>query len=232
MPKGTILLAAGGTGGHLFPAEALAHEMMERGWKVHLATDDRAERFAGHFPASEVHPIASATFGSKNPIALAKSFWTIWRGVRQASEVIRRIKPDVVVGFGGYPTLPPLYAASRRGVPTIVHEQNAVLGRANRLIARRAARLALTFETTRGVEDLPAALRIVTGNPVRAEVAALRGTPYRPPGLGETLKVLVVGGSQGARVFGEVLPAAIARLAGDTRARRRPRRRRRRCRRR
>ena len=101
MPKGTILLAAGGTGGHLFPAEALAYEMVARGWKVHLATDDRAERFAAHFPAAAVHPIASATFGSKNPITLARSFWTIWRGVRQASEVIRRIKPDVAVGFGG-----------------------------------------------------------------------------------------------------------------------------------
>src|SRR5262245_29533771 len=125
MAERTILLSAGGTGGHLFPAEALAHELVARGWQVHPATDDRAGRFAGHFPAAEVHQVASATFGSKNPIALAKSFLTIWRGVRQASAVIARIKPKAVIGFGGYPTLPPLYAATRRGVPTIVHEQNA-----------------------------------------------------------------------------------------------------------
>ena len=150
--------------------------MVERGWKVHLATDDRAERFAGHFPASEVHPIASATFGSKNPIALARSFWTIWRGVRQASEVIRRIKPEVAVGFGGYPTIPPLYAANRRGVPVIVHEQNAVMGRANKALAAKAAAIAGGF--------LPAgsgqygAKTVVTGNPVRPAVLQAAATPY------------------------------------------------------
>src|SRR5262245_17631606 len=118
MAKGTILLAAGGTGGHLFPAEALAHELIARDWRGDLATDDRANRFAGSFPATEIHTIASATFGSKNPVALARSFWTIWRGVRQAGAAISRIKPAAVVGFGGYPTLPPLYAATRRGLPT------------------------------------------------------------------------------------------------------------------
>ena len=107
MAKGTVLLAAGGTGGHLFPAEALAHELIARGWTVHLATDGRAERFAGGFPAAAVHSIASATIGSRNPLALAGAFWTIWRGVRQASALIRKLEPAAVVGFGGYPTLPP-----------------------------------------------------------------------------------------------------------------------------
>ncbi|RUW23617.1 glycosyltransferase, partial [Mesorhizobium sp. M1E.F.Ca.ET.041.01.1.1] len=108
MSKGVILLAAGGTGGHLFPAEALAHELIERGWKVHLATDHRAERYSSQFPAVDIHSIPSATLGSKNPIAMLSAFWTIWQGVRQAGRVIARIKPEAVVGFGGYPTLPPL----------------------------------------------------------------------------------------------------------------------------
>ncbi|WP_287183764.1 glycosyltransferase, partial [Mesorhizobium sp.] len=128
MSRGAILLAAGGTGGHLFPAEALAHELIRRGWTVHLAADDRAERFAGQFPAAGIHPIQSATIGSKNPFAVLAAFWKIWGGVRQASAVIGRVKPAVVVGFGGYPTLPPLYAATRRKVPTLIHEQNAVMG--------------------------------------------------------------------------------------------------------
>ena len=217
MPKGTILLAAGGTGGHLFPAEALAHEMVERGWKVHLATDDRAERFAGHFPAAAVHPIASATFGSKNPIALARSFWTIWRGVRQASEVIRRIKPEVVVGFGGYPTIPPLYAANRRGVPVIVHEQNAVMGRANKALAAKAAAIAGGFLPEGSGQY--GAKTVVTGNPVRPAVLQAAATPYTPSRSGEPFRLLVFGGSQGAQFFSDAVPAAIAALPAEQRSR-------------
>ena len=116
MGRDVILLAAGGTGGHVFPAEALAHELTRRGWEIHLATDERANRYAGKFPATAIHPIASATLGSRNPLALARAFWKIWTGVRQASALIGRLQPKAVVGFGGYPTLPPLYAATRRGV--------------------------------------------------------------------------------------------------------------------
>jgi UDP-N-acetylglucosamine--N-acetylmuramyl-(pentapeptide) pyrophosphoryl-undecaprenol N-acetylglucosamine transferase len=217
MPKGTILLAAGGTGGHLFPAEALAYEMVARGWKVHLATDDRAERFAGHFPAAEVHPIASATFGSKNPIALARSFWTIWRGVRQASEVIARIKPEVAVGFVGYPTIPPLYAANRRGVPVIVHEQNAVMGRANKALAAKAAAIAGGFLPEGSGQY--GAKTVVTGNPVRPAVLQAAATPYTPSKSGEPFRLLVFGGSQGAQFFSEAVPAAIAALPQEQRTR-------------
>ena len=216
MPKGTILLAAGGTGGHLFPAEALAYEMVARGWKVHLATDDRAERFASHFPAAEVHPIASATFGSKNPFALARSFWKIWRGVRQASEEIGRTKPDAVIGFGGYPTLPPLYAATRRGVPTLIHEQNAVMGRANRALAHRVDAIAGGFLSADGVH---AAKTIVTGNPVRPPVLQAAAAPYVPSNDGEPFRLLVFGGSQGAQFFSDAVPAAIAALPAESRTR-------------
>ncbi len=217
MAKGTILLAAGGTGGHLFPAEALAHEMIARGWLVHLATDDRAERFAGHFPATAVHPIASATIGSKNPIALASSFWRIWRGFRQASELIRRIKPGVVVGFGGYPTLPPVYAATRRNVPSIVHEQNAVMGRANKALAARVTAIAGGFlgEAASRFGDKT----VVTGNPVRPAVLQAAATPYVASVAGESFRLLVFGGSQGAQFFSDAMPAAIAALPASERVR-------------
>ncbi|MEO5756439.1 MAG: undecaprenyldiphospho-muramoylpentapeptide beta-N-acetylglucosaminyltransferase [Mesorhizobium sp.] len=217
MSKGVILLAAGGTGGHLFPAEALAHELNERGWKVHLATDDRAERFAGHFPAAAVHPIQSATLGSKNPIAVLAAFWKIWSGVRQASAIIRRIKPDAVVGFGGYPTLPPLYAATRRKVPTLVHEQNAVMGRANRALAGRVDAIAGGFLP----EDTSAAgaKTVTTGNPVRPQVLEAAKTPYAPSSGEQTFRLLVFGGSQGAQFFSDAVPAAIALLSDAQRKR-------------
>jgi UDP-N-acetylglucosamine--N-acetylmuramyl-(pentapeptide) pyrophosphoryl-undecaprenol N-acetylglucosamine transferase len=205
----TVLLAAGGTGGHLFPAEALAQELKARGWDVHLATDRRAERFAGAFGSDHVHTIDSATIGSRNPLAVAKSFLALWRGFRQASILINRLKPAAVVGFGGYPTLPPLYAASRRGVPSAIHEQNAVMGRANRALAGRVTRIAGGFLEAKG----PHAARIVqTGNPVRQAVIDASASPYVSPGTEGDIRLLVFGGSQGAQFFGEAIPQALARL--------------------
>jgi UDP-N-acetylglucosamine--N-acetylmuramyl-(pentapeptide) pyrophosphoryl-undecaprenol N-acetylglucosamine transferase len=209
MAKGTILLAAGGTGGHLFPAEALAHELKARGWSVHLATDERAGRYAGSFPADHIHPLSSATIGSKNPIALARSFWSIWRGVRQASTLLGRIKPAAVVGFGGYPTLPPLYAATRRGLPTMVHEQNAVMGRANRALAARVTAIAGGFLIARGAH---AAKTVVTGNPVRPAIIEAARTRYAVPSANGEFRLLVFGGSQGAQFFSEAMPPAVAAL--------------------
>lgn len=217
MAKGTILLAAGGTGGHLFPAEALAHELKARGWSVHLATDDRAGRFAGQFPADTIHPIPSATIGSKNPLALAKTFWKLWRGVRVASTVIARIRPAAVVGFGGYPTLPPLYAATRRGRPTLIHEQNAVMGRANRALAARVTAIAGGFLP----EDASVAGRktITTGNPVRPAVVEAAAQPYTVSQGSEPFHLLVFGGSQGAQFFSDAVPAAVALLPDHLRKR-------------
>jgi UDP-N-acetylglucosamine--N-acetylmuramyl-(pentapeptide) pyrophosphoryl-undecaprenol N-acetylglucosamine transferase len=216
MSKGVILLSAGGTGGHLFPAEALAHELTARGWEIHLATDDRAERFAGKFPATAIHSIRSATFGSKNPIALARTFWRIWQGVRQASALIGQIKPKAVIGFGGYPTLPPLYAATRRGVPTLIHEQNAVMGRANKALAARVSAVAGGFLSGEGDH---AAKTVVTGNPVRPAVIQAATTGFAPSGDGQPFNLLVFGGSQGAQFFSEAVPAAIADLPSDLRSR-------------
>ncbi|QPC88201.1 undecaprenyldiphospho-muramoylpentapeptide beta-N-acetylglucosaminyltransferase [Mesorhizobium sp. NBSH29] len=216
MAKRTILLAAGGTGGHLFPAEALAHELIARGWAVHLATDSRAERFAVNFPGAVIHPISAATIGSRNPLAMAKAFWTIWKGVRQSSALIRRELPAAVVGFGGYPTLPPLYAATRRGVPTLVHEQNAVMGRANKALARRVSAIAGGFLRVSG----PYADKIVlTGNPVRPSVIDAAKTAFHPPLADRPFHLLVFGGSQGAQFFSDALPPAIASLSKEMRAR-------------
>ncbi|MDX8467598.1 undecaprenyldiphospho-muramoylpentapeptide beta-N-acetylglucosaminyltransferase [Mesorhizobium sp. VK23B] len=217
MSKGVILLAAGGTGGHLFPAEALAHELNERGWKVHLATDHRAERYSRQFPAVEVHSIPSATLGSKNPIAMLSAFWTIWQGVRQAGRVIARIKPEAVVGFGGYPTLPPLYAATRRKVPTLIHEQNAVMGRANKALASRVDAIAGGFLPEGASAE--GAKTVTTGNPVRPQILEAAKTPYAASNDGEPFRFLVFGGSQGAQFFSDAVPAAIALLTGAQRKR-------------
>ena len=216
MKKRTVLLCAGGTGGHLFPAEALGHALIERGWSVHLATDSRAQRFAANFPAEEIHAIQSATFGSKNPVAVVRSAWAIWQGVRQASGVIGRIKADAVVGFGGYPTLPPVFAATRRRVPTLVHEQNAVMGRANKALATRVTAIAGGFLPEEG----PFANKIImTGNPVRPAVLQAAEIPYQPANGGKPFHLLVFGGSQGAQFFSQVLPEAIRLLPEASRSR-------------
>ncbi len=203
------LLCAGGTGGHVFPAEALAHELKARGWAVHLATDERAERFAGTFPAEAVHVVPSATFGSKNPIAMMKTGLKLFSGFRAAGRLIRKIKPSVVVGFGGYPTLPPVYAAVRAGVPTLIHEQNAVMGRANALLAKSVKAIAGGFLPEAGAVYPERTL--LTGNPVRPSVLEAAQVDYRAPDAG-AFNVLVFGGSQGAQYFGEAIPEAVALL--------------------
>src|SRR5690606_1321556 len=217
MARRLALLAAGGTGGHLFPAEALAGELGRRGWQVHLATDRRAERFIKGFPAEAVHTVEAATFASRNPLAMVKSSWTIWRGFRQASALIERLGPQVVAGFGGYPTLPPVLAAARRRVPALIHEQNAVMGRANRALAPRVQAIAGGFltEEAGGL----AARTVATGNPVRAAVLEAAGKAYVPPDTDARFRLLVFGGSQGARFFGEAVPAAIRLMPEEVRRR-------------
>ncbi|MBO6716839.1 MAG: undecaprenyldiphospho-muramoylpentapeptide beta-N-acetylglucosaminyltransferase [Rhizobiaceae bacterium] len=212
MEKGTIFLAAGGTGGHLFPAEALAHELQARGWRTDLVTDSRAERYAGKFPATEIHTVASATFGSRNPAAMARTLWSIWTGVRQSSALIGKVQPKAVVGFGGYPTLPPVYAATRRGVPTIIHEQNAVMGRANKALAARVNAIAGGFLKAVGTHGPKV---VETGNPVRPAVIAASKVPFKAPAKGKPFNLLVFGGSQGAQFFANGVPAAIALLPAD-----------------
>lgn len=217
MGKGVIVLAAGGTGGHLFPAEALAHELKSRGWDVHLATDARAQRFAGAFAEDHVHVIRSATIAGRNPIALARTLWSLWQGNLDSRKLFRRLKPKLVAGFGGYPTLPPLYAASNMSIPTMVHEQNAVMGRANKGLASRVKAIAGGFLPETG-GTFPDKI-VATGNPVRPPVLAAAKTSYRPAKEGQRFRLLVFGGSQGAQFFSQAIPEAIALLPEGQRAR-------------
>lgn len=216
----TILLAAGGTGGHLFPAYALAEELARRGLAVDLVTDMRGDRYGTGFPARSVYQIPSATPGSKrNPIALARAGFTLLRGIRRARGLLRTLKPAAVVGFGGYPTFPPLVAARLLGIPTIIHEQNAVLGRANRALAGKASAIATSFRKTRFLEGKLAEKARFTGNPVRDVVIEAAKTPYPALVPGGPLKLLVFGGSQGARFFSELVPPALATLPAPVRQR-------------
>ncbi len=210
MSKGIVMLAAGGTGGHLFPAEALAHSLKERGYSVHLVTDCRAERYAGKFPADEIHVVPSATIGSKNPVAIAKALFTLWQGTRQAKALLRRIKPVAVAGFGGYPTVPPLLAASSLGLPTMIHEQNAVMGRANKMLAPKVKAIAGGFlpET----DGAFASKTVTTGNPVRPAVLKAAAQPYVPSAGSNPFKLVVFGGSQGAQFFSTAVPTAVILL--------------------
>ncbi|MDM9620961.1 undecaprenyldiphospho-muramoylpentapeptide beta-N-acetylglucosaminyltransferase [Rhizobium sp. S96] len=217
MSKGIVLLAAGGTGGHVFPAEALAYKLKERGYSVHLVTDSRAERYAGKFPADEIHVVPSATIASKNPVAVARTLWMLWSGMRAAKRLISRLKPAVVVGFGGYPTVPPLLAATRLGVPTMIHEQNAVMGRANKALASRVQAIAGGFLPDGGGQFPDKT--VATGNPVRPAIIEAAKTPYAPSHAGEPFNLVVFGGSQGAQYFSKAMPTAISLLEDDLRGR-------------
>lgn len=210
MSKGTIVLAAGGTGGHLFPAEALGHELRSRGYAVHLVTDSRAERFAGKFPADEIHVVPSATFASKNPLAMAKTAWTLWRGLRTARKLMARLRPSAVVGFGGYPTVPPLLASTGLGIPTLIHEQNAVMGRANKALAKRVQAIAGGF-LPEGQGEYAGKI-VVTGNPVRPPVLDAAKIAYVASRGQDPFRLVVFGGSQGAQFFSSAVPTAISLL--------------------
>lgn len=203
------VLAAGGTGGHMFPAQALAETLTARGWRVVLATDQRGAQYAHEFPAEERLALDAAT--AKNPIQMVGAGFKILSGVGQARAAYSRLDPKVVVGFGGYPSVPALMAAVSQGRPTVIHEQNAVLGRSNRLLARWAKKVAAAFPT---LERAPAALKPrieVVGNPVRADIRALKDRTFAA-GDGK-LHVLITGGSQGARVLSETAPRALAQIA-------------------
>lgn len=213
----TAIVAAGGTGGHMFPAEALARELQSRGWKVVLATDSRGDQYAHAFPAEERIALNAATFKTTDPVGMVRGGVKILQGVMQARKAFARLKPSVVVGFGGYPSLPALLAARTQGLPTIIHEQNAVLGRANRLLAPSVTAVACAFPILEKASPRVKAAAKVVGNPVRPDIRALYDRPFEAPS--DRVNVLVTGGSQGARMLSETVPLAIARLAEPIRLR-------------
>jgi len=207
-----ILLAAGGTGGHLFPAEALGVELIKRGLRVRLVTDDRALRYSGLFTRDMIDVVASETARGRNPLQLAYAGFTLAAGTLSALRLMRWLKPVAVVGFGGYPTLPPLIAARLAGIPSIIHDANAVLGRANRFLSRHVSAIATSLP---GVLDRDGALSgkaTTVGTPMRPAILTAAATSYTAPETNGPLRLLVVGGSQGARVMSDVVPGAIERL--------------------
>ncbi len=210
--KPLLIIAAGGTGGHMFPAQALAEVMLRRGWRVKLSTDPRGARYTGGFPHSvEIEQVASATFARGGLINKLLVPLHILGGVIGASIRMLRDRPDVVIGFGGYPSIPALSAAWILRRPRMVHEQNGVLGRVNRVFAKRVDAMACGTWPT----DLPQGVEGVhVGNPVRAAVLDRAGAAYITPG-DYPMSILVIGGSQGARILSDVVPPAIAGLPDE-----------------
>lgn len=215
-PGGTYVLCAGGTGGHMVPAHCLALELMARGHKVHLVTDERGLRFPGLFPGVDVTKVDAASTGRSGWKSLPFVALSIWKGRATARKLFKQIRPRAVVGFGGYPALPGLLAGLSLYLPCLLHEQNAVLGRTNRYLAPRVRAIATSFPKIRRMEGAWARRAHFIGNPVRPEVLAAREVPFAADA--PRLKLLVTGGSQGAAVLNSVVPAALALLPEDLRS--------------
>jgi UDP-N-acetylglucosamine--N-acetylmuramyl-(pentapeptide) pyrophosphoryl-undecaprenol N-acetylglucosamine transferase len=207
-----ILLAAGGTGGHLFPAEALGVELMKRGFRVRLATDARALRYSGLFSRDTIDVVPSETLRGRNPISLARTGFTLAAGMAIAVYLLRKLRPAAVVGFGGYPTLPPLMAARLLGIPGIIHDANAVLGRANRFLSSRVSAIATSLPGVLDRDPQLASKTTTVGTPMRPAILAASAVKYASPEPSGPFRLLVTGGSQGARVMADIVPPAIEKL--------------------
>lgn len=207
-----VVLAAGGTGGHLFPAQALAETLVTRGYRVHLMTDERVREYGKTFPAEKTHIVQSASPSLSDPAGLARRLWKLFSGYLAAKSILREEKPLAVVGFGGYPSFPPIYAAAALGIPSAVHEQNAVLGRANKLLSKKVNVVAASFASMIGLPDAAKAKLVVTGNPVRAVALKEQAAPYPALGQGKPFNLVVFGGSQGAKFFSDFMPQVFAAI--------------------
>ena len=213
------VVAAGGTGGHLFPAQALAETLIARGWRIVLASDERVAGLAQDFPAEQRIGLSAATFRRGDPVSMLRAGLAVLRGTLQARTAFRRINPQVVVGFGGYPSFPALAAAILDRRPSVIHEQNAVMGRANRMLAPHVRAVACAFPTLVKAPGDVAARAVVVGNPIRPAIRALSDAPYHPPEPDGPVRLLITGGSQGARLLSELVPEAIKALPEDLRRR-------------
>jgi UDP-N-acetylglucosamine--N-acetylmuramyl-(pentapeptide) pyrophosphoryl-undecaprenol N-acetylglucosamine transferase len=213
----TFVLAAGGTGGHLFPALALAELLVRRGASVCLVTDRRADGFALPVPGVEIRQVRAGRLGG-GLFQTARGVAAMAVGLVQARRLLRRLQPAAVIGFGGYPSVPTMLAATQLGLATVIHEQNAVLGRANRLLAARVRRIAIGFAETSGLRPPDQARATYTGNPVRPAFGAVARIDYRPPRADAPIELLILGGSQGAQIFADIVPPALAGLSPALRA--------------
>jgi UDP-N-acetylglucosamine--N-acetylmuramyl-(pentapeptide) pyrophosphoryl-undecaprenol N-acetylglucosamine transferase len=214
----SFVLAAGGTGGHMIPAHALAAELKARGHGVLLITDERGARFPGLFEDVPVHILPAGRLGG-GPLGYIKAGFSVLAGRREAIGLYRNHRPDAVIGFGGYPAFPSLIAATARKIPTVLHEQNAVLGRVNRLLAGEANAIATAYDRIERLKPRYAGKTVLVGNPVREAVQRLGEQPF--PQIDEVapLKILITGGSQGATVLSEVVPEGLALLKPSLRRR-------------
>ena len=188
-----VVLSAGGTGGHMTPARALAHDLLSRGYRVALLTDARGVKYKAMFEGVEIHQIKSGALGAG---LLGKITGALHMGIGlvQGISLLKKLKPDLVVGFGGYPSVPGVYAAQKLKIPTIIHEQNAIIGKANAFLAPKAVRIAVSLPNTTGLDELDKIRSVVTGNPVRAEIAALYNEPYPVVKPNDTFRIFVIGG--------------------------------------
>ncbi|MCB1492162.1 MAG: undecaprenyldiphospho-muramoylpentapeptide beta-N-acetylglucosaminyltransferase [Rhodobiaceae bacterium] len=211
-------LAAGGTGGHLFPAEALAAVLDGRGHAVHLITDARGKQYATAFLPGHVHQVASETLRAKTPGALFAMVKAIFLGFLASRRILKRTGAHALVAFGGYPSVPPGLAAARLRLPIMLHEQNAVMGRGNRILAELSKVIATGFETVAKTPEKVRSRCRHTGNPIRPAISEAHSA-YEPPHPDGPLHLLVFGGSQGAMIFSKIVPAALVRLPEDMRAR-------------
>lgn len=213
MPK--LLLAAGGTGGHMFPAQALAETLRDQGWDIAMITDARGRKHTSRIPADPIIDVEATSISPRKPFGIIPGLLKLSKGVRQAKAFIKDWQPDVVAGFGGYPAFPAIRAAQSLGLPTILHEQNAVLGRVNRVFAKRADVMASGFEE---LQKLPSeANHVCTGNPLRAQILDAIPKSYSVPT--DDINLLIVGGSLGARLISETMPKAISLLPQALRSR-------------
>jgi UDP-N-acetylglucosamine--N-acetylmuramyl-(pentapeptide) pyrophosphoryl-undecaprenol N-acetylglucosamine transferase len=210
--KPLVVLAAGGTGGHVFPAEALAAELIERGFRLALVTDRRGGNLKGRLAELETHRVRAGGIAGKGLVARIFSAFEIIIGTFQAWVLLRRLKPSVVVGFGGYASVPTMLAAAYSGTKAAIHEQNAVLGRANRLLASRVEKIAASFEKVSAIPEASQSNVILTGMPVRPAVTLVRDRAYQDLDDDSEIHLAVFGGSQGAHIFSAVVPAAIKRV--------------------
>ncbi len=213
-----IILSTGGTGGHIMPAQALGMDLISRGFRVEVITDKRGEKYRDTFAGMPMHVIRAGTLKSGLWGKVA-GLSNLGVGIAQAGALVKRLKPAVVVGFGGYPSFPAVYAAQKLKTPTIIHEQNAIIGKANMMLAAKAMRIALSLPIISGLEEADKVRSVVTGNPIRAEIAKLYTEAYPAIKNDGPLNIFIMGGSLGASVFSKIVPETLSKLSEEHRTR-------------